>query len=88
MVLIVFLELENFPAHVDVDLTREVAARHRRRHFRDVADLRGEIGRHGVNRVREILPRSGDARDQRLAAELALGATSRATRVTSEANET
>ena len=34
------LQLEDFAAHIDRDLARQVAARHGRRHLRDVAHLR------------------------------------------------
>src|SRR5205085_1774546 len=54
------LELENFAAHVDGDLAREVAARHGRRYLRDVAHLVGEVAAHGVHRVGQVLPRAGD----------------------------
>jgi hypothetical protein len=40
----------------------------------DAADLFGQVGRHDVDVVRQVLPRTGDARHHRLAAELALGA--------------
>ena len=66
-------ELENFAAHIDRDLARQVAARHGSRHVRDVADLVGEVAAHGVHRVGQILPGAGDARHDGLAAELAVG---------------
>ncbi len=68
------LELEDFPAHVHGNLAREVPARHRRGHFRDVAHLSGEIGRHRVDRVGQVLPRARHAGHDRLTPELALGA--------------
>ena len=34
------LQLKNFALHVDRDLARQIAARHGRRHFGDVSDLR------------------------------------------------
>ena len=68
------LELENFAAHLDGDLARKIAARHRRRHLRDVADLVGEVAAHGVHRVGQVLPGAGDAGHDGLAAELAVGA--------------
>jgi hypothetical protein len=40
----------------------------------DVADLSGQIGRHQVHVVGEILPGAGDAFNISLAAELAFGA--------------
>src|SRR5262249_44370844 len=68
------LELENFAAHIDRDLAREVTARHGCGHMRDVAHLVGEVAAHGVHRVGEVLPGAGDAGHDRLAAELAVGA--------------
>src|SRR6185312_13820954 len=68
------LELEDLALHVDGDLFRQVALRHRGRHFGDVADLSSQIVRHEVDVVGQILLRSGDAFDARLAAELAFGA--------------
>ena len=68
------LQLQDFAAHVDGDLARQVAARHGGRHLRDVADLVGEVAAHGVHRVGEVLPGPGDAGNGRLAAELAVGA--------------
>src|SRR6185369_1801170 len=68
------LQLEDFAAHVDRDLARQVAARHGGRHFGDVTDLGGEVARHRVDVVGEILPGAGDAGDVGLAAETALGA--------------
>ena len=68
------LELQNLAFHVDGDLARQIAARDRRRHFGDVSDLAGEVAGHRVHVVRQVLPRSGDPRNLRLAAELPLGA--------------
>ena len=68
------LQLENLALDVDRDLARQVAARDRRRHAGDVADLRGQVRRHRVDRVGEVLPRAGDAGHDRLAAQLAVGA--------------
>ena len=68
------LELEHFARDVDRDLARQVAARDRRRHFRDVAHLRGEVRREQVHVVGQVLPRAGHARHHRLAAEPAFGA--------------
>ena len=68
------LQFQNFAAHVDGDLARKVAARHRGGHLRDVADLVGEVAAHGVHRVGQVLPGAGDAGHDRLAAELAFGA--------------
>ena len=67
-------ELENFALHVDGDLAGKVAAGDGGGDFGDVADLGGEVAGHGVDGVGEILPGSGDAGHDRLAAELAVGA--------------
>ena len=68
------LQLQNFAAHIHRDLARKIAFRHGRRHFRDVAHLRGEVGGHRVDAVGKILPRAGDAAHFGLAAEFAFGA--------------
>src|SRR6185312_1203638 len=67
-------QLENFAAHVDRDLARQVAAGHRGRHLGDIADLAGEVRGHRVDRVGQVLPGAGDAAHHGLAAELAFGA--------------
>ena len=67
----VFL-LEDLAFHVDRDLAREIAARDRRRHLRDVAHLRGQVARHRVDAVGQVFPRAGNAADYRLTSELAL----------------
>ena len=68
------LQLENFALHVDGDFAGEVAAGHGGRDFGDVADLRGEVSGHGVDRVGEVLPGAGDAGDVGLTAQAAFGA--------------
>ncbi len=68
------LQLEDFAAHVDGDLLRQVAAGDRRRHLGDVADLRGQVRRHRVDAVGQVLPGAGDAEHVGLAAEPSLGA--------------
>ena len=45
-----------------------------RRDTGDVADLRGQVGRHGIDRVREVFPRAGHSGHDSLAAELAVRA--------------
>jgi hypothetical protein len=67
------LELEDLAAHVDRDLLREVAVRHRGGDLGDVAHLRGEVRRHRVHRVGEVAPRAGHAAHVGLTAELAFG---------------
>ncbi len=69
-----FLQLQNFAAHVDRDLARQVAAGNRGRDFGDVADLRGQIAGHRVDAVGQVFPGAGDAGHLGLAAELAVGA--------------
>ena len=68
------LQLQNLAAHVDGDLLGQVAVGDRGRDVGDVADLRGEVGRHRVDRVGEILPGAGHAAHLGLAAEFAFGA--------------
>ena len=69
-----FLELQDLAAHVDGDLLGKVAVGHGDGHLGDVADLAGEVGRHRVDVVGEVLPGAGHAGHRRLAAELAFGA--------------
>src|SRR5207249_3481785 len=68
------LELENFAFDVHGDLAGQAAARDGCRHVGDLAYLPGEVGRHEVDVVGEVLPRAGDARHDGLAAQLAVGA--------------
>ena len=81
------LELEDLALHVDGDLLRQVALRDGRRHVRDVSHLARQVAGHRVHVVGQVLPRAGDAAHLGLTAELSFVPTSRATRVTSEANE-
>ena len=67
-------EFENFALHIDRDFAGQVAAGHGRCDFGDVSHLAGKVAGHEVDVVGEIFPRSGDARDLRLAAEFAFGA--------------
>ena len=55
-------------------LALEIALRDRGHDVGDAAHLVGQVGRHQVDVVGEILPGAADARHLRLAAELALGA--------------
>ena len=55
-------------------LALQVALRDRGHDLGDAAHLVGEVGRHQVDVVGEVLPRAADARHLRLAAELAFGA--------------
>ena len=67
------LELQDFALHVHRDLAAQVAAGHSRRHFGNVSYLAGEVDGHEVHVVGQILPRAGNARDLRLAAQLSVG---------------
>src|SRR5204863_398708 len=69
-----FLELLDFAAHIYGDLAREVTVGHGDRHVGDVADLVGEVAGHGIDVVRQVLPRAGDAAHFGLTAELAFRA--------------
>src|SRR5262249_17724599 len=68
------LQLEDFALHVHGDLARQVAARHGRGDFGDVADLRGEVRGQQVDVVGEVLPGAADAGHDGLTAEAAFGA--------------
>src|SRR5262249_3982556 len=68
------LELQNLALHVHGDLAGQVAARHRRGHLGDVADLGGEVGGEQVDVVGEVLPGAGDAWNDGLSAEAPVGA--------------
>ena len=69
-----FLELQDLAADVDRDLARQVAVGDGDRDLGDVAHLAGQVRRHRVDVVGEVLPGAGDAGHERLAAELAFGA--------------
>ena len=69
-----FLQQEDLAAHVHRDLLREVAAGDGRGDVGDVPHLRGQVARHEVDVVGQVLPRAGDARHLRLPAQLAVGA--------------
>src|SRR5207249_8658152 len=68
------LELKNLAFYVDGDLAREIATRHRGRHFGDVAHLCGEIARHRVHAVGQVFPGARHAGHVGLTAETALRA--------------
>ncbi|EPH46818.1 putative Hybrid signal transduction histidine kinase J [Streptomyces aurantiacus JA 4570] len=63
------LELKDLAARVDVDLLGEVALGDGRGDHRDVAHLTGQVGRHPVHGLGEVLPRTGHSRDAGLASE-------------------
>src|SRR5581483_1159809 len=68
------LELQDLAAGVDVDLLGEVAVRHRGGDQGDVADLVGQVVRHRVDVVGQVLPGARHVGHPGLAAEHALGA--------------
>ena len=70
----VFFNCEDFALHLDGDLAAQVTARDGGGDVGDVADLAGEVVRHRVDVVGEILPGARHAFDRGLAAELAFGA--------------
>src|SRR5206468_1939843 len=61
-------------AYIDGDLLRQITLGDRDRDIGDVAHLVGQVRRHRVDVLGEILPGARGARHLRLAAELALGA--------------
>jgi len=61
MVLMVFFQLEDFAFTSTVILRERSPARHGGRHFRDVADLRGEVCPHGVDGVGQVFQVPADA---------------------------
>src|SRR5262249_28456628 len=68
------LELEDLALDVHRDLLGQVAIRDSRGYLGDVERLGCEVAGHGVDAIREVLPRAGDALDVGLAAQLAVGA--------------
>ncbi len=68
------LQLQDLALGVDVDLLGEVAVGDGGGDLGDVADLTGEVVRHRVDVVGEVLPGAGHVRHPGLAAEAALGA--------------
>jgi hypothetical protein len=62
------------PQRVDLDRPRQVALGDGGRHFGDGTHLRREVGGQHVDVAGQVLPRTGDARDLGLTAELTLGA--------------
>src|SRR5205807_3589861 len=56
------LQLEDLTADIDHDLLAEVTGCHCGRDTSDVAHLIGEVRRHEVHRVGEVLPRSEERR--------------------------
>ena len=68
------LQLQDLPARVDVDPLRQVALGDGSGDLCDVAHLAGQVGRHRVDVVGQVLPGPGDVGNCRPAAENALGA--------------
>jgi len=68
------LQFENLALHVHGDLAGQITPRHSSRHFGNVADLRGEIASHCVDRVSEVFPRSRHTGHNCLASQFAVGA--------------
>src|SRR5207302_2040778 len=68
------LELKDLASDIDGDLLGQIAIGNCGGYFGNVADLRGQVGSHGIDRIREVLPGAGAAFDDGLAAEFAFGA--------------
>src|SRR5205085_765353 len=68
------LELEDLSSHLHRDLAGAVPTRLGYGDVGDVAHLTGQVARHGVDALGEVLPGPGHPRHDRLAAELALSA--------------
>src|SRR5262249_30051153 len=66
-------QLQHPAAHVHRSLLGQVALGDSGRDLGNVADLAGQVRRHRVDAVGQILPGAGDAAHDGLAAELALG---------------
>src|SRR5207302_1001256 len=67
------LELTDLAFHFHSDLPGQVAFGNGRRDVGDVAHLVGEVARHGIHIVGQVLPRPAYASDLGLATELPLG---------------
>jgi hypothetical protein len=70
----VFFSSRISPFTSTVIFFEQVAGGDRLRHVGDVPHLAGQVRRHEVHGVGQVLPRAGDAGHARLAAEAALGA--------------
>ena len=73
MVLMVFFQLQDFAAHVDVIFRGEIAVGHGGRDVGDVTNLGGQVAGHGVDGIGQIFPDAADALHFGLTAELAFG---------------
>ena len=67
-------QFEDFALDVDGNLPRQVAPRHSRCHFSDVANLRGQITGHRIDRIGKVLPGACDTGHVGLTAQPAFGA--------------
>src|SRR5206468_3534097 len=67
-------QLEDLALDINGDLLRQVAGSDGGRHGSDVAHLAGQVTRHEVDAVGQVLPDAADVLDDGLAAEDALGA--------------
>src|SRR5205085_2895373 len=67
-------EFENFAAHVDGDFAAQVAVSDGGRDFSDVADLRGKVTCHGVDRFALLVPLPIYAVHNRLTTEFSFSA--------------
>src|SRR5204862_58462 len=63
------LELEDLALDVHRDLLRQVAPRYGVGYVGDIAHLTGQVARHRVDALGQVLPRSGDALHVGLAAQ-------------------
>jgi hypothetical protein len=81
------LQFENFAAHVDRDLAREVALGDGSGDFGDVTHLPRQVARHGVDASRSDPSRPATPFTSAWPPRIPSVPTSRATRVTSDANE-
>ena len=68
------LQLEDFTADVHRDLLGQIALGNRRGDFGDVPDLTGQVRRHGVDAVGQVLPGARHALELRLTAQASFGA--------------
>ena len=67
------LQIEDLAADVNGDLLGQIALGDGGCHLRDVAHVGGEIARHVIDVVGQVLPDTNHAGDLRLAAEPSLG---------------
>src|SRR5438309_2295507 len=68
------LQLQDLALHVDGDLLRQIAVGDSRGDLRDVAHLRGQVRRHQIHVVGEVLPTAGHSGHFGLGFQLALDA--------------